>query len=367
MSYTLRQNRAAGSNYSQGRFGSRINKIVIHHAATTDFDGIARTFQTVGRMASAHYGVGRKKNVDQYVPEADMAWHAGTSNPATNPNPTSIGIEHVNSSGAPNWSIDEQTFETSVELCYDIAKRNGLLPLVVGKNLFQHKDFAPTYCAGRIGERLQELADRVNKMAGQPTQQKPTQSTGGGKKSNDTIAQEVINMKWGVNPDRANRLRAAGYDANAIQALVNQKLGFGGASAPAQNSGGSIKVGSTVTVANPVDWNGTRLSTSGNYSVMELKGSRAVIGRGGAVTAAINVAHLRLVGGGGSAPSAQPAKSTSINVGNSVTVTNPVDVNGTRLAVSGVYTVMEVSGDRVVIGRGGQVTAAISKSNLRRA
>lgn len=198
-----------------------------------------------------------------------------------------------------------------------------------------------------------------------PTQPATPPASNTGKKSNEEIAREVLAGKWGNNPERQNRLTAAGYNYAAIQAIVNAGVPAG--SAPAQSSGGSIKVGSTVTVSNPVDWNGTRLSVSGNYSVMELKGSRAVIGRGGAVTAAINVANLRLVGGGGSSAPAQPAQSSSISVGNSVVVTNPVDVNGTRLGVSGVYTVMEVSGNRVVIGRNGQVTAAINKSNLRRA
>ena len=47
------------------------------------------------------------------------------------------------------------------------------------------------------------------------------------KKSNDVIAQEVINGKWGNGNDRINQLKAAGYDPTAIQALVNQKLGAG--------------------------------------------------------------------------------------------------------------------------------------------
>ena len=163
MAYTVRYNPAYAGNYQKGR-SKKIDKIVLHHAATTDFDGIGRTFQKVGRKASAHYGVGRNNNVDQYVYESDTAWHAGTLNPFKNPNPSSIGIEHVNASGSPDWAIDEKTFNTSVELARDIAERHGLLPLVVGKNLFQHKDFSATYCAGRIGERLQEYADKVNAM-----------------------------------------------------------------------------------------------------------------------------------------------------------------------------------------------------------
>lgn len=165
-SYTLRNNPAAPSNYTKGRSQS-ISKIVIHHAATTDFDGIGRTFKNPLRNASAHYGVGRQNNVDQYVNEEDTAWHAGTKDPKTNPNPSSIGIENVNMTGAPDWLIDEATFNTLVELVRDIATRRKLLPLVVGKNLFQHKNFAATYCAGKLGDRLQELADRVN--GGKPT------------------------------------------------------------------------------------------------------------------------------------------------------------------------------------------------------
>ena len=50
-------------------------------------------------------------------------------------------------------------------------------------------------------------------------------STAPARKSNDQIADEVINGKWGNGTDRSNRLRAAGYDPNVIQNLVNQKLG----------------------------------------------------------------------------------------------------------------------------------------------
>ena len=51
---------------------------------------------------------------------------------------------------------------------------------------------------------------------------------GTAKKSNDQVANEIIAGQggWGVNPQRAQKLAAAGYDANAIQQLVNRKLGY---------------------------------------------------------------------------------------------------------------------------------------------
>lgn len=43
-------------------------------------------------------------------------------------------------------------------------------------------------------------------------------------KSNEDIANEVIQGKWGNNPERKQRLIDAGYDYNAIQEIVNNKV-----------------------------------------------------------------------------------------------------------------------------------------------
>lgn len=43
-------------------------------------------------------------------------------------------------------------------------------------------------------------------------------------KSDSAIADEVIAGKWGTGQDRISRLRAAGYDPAAVQAIVNKKL-----------------------------------------------------------------------------------------------------------------------------------------------
>lgn len=46
------------------------------------------------------------------------------------------------------------------------------------------------------------------------------------KKSNEEIATEVINGKWGDGNDRKKRLSDAGYDAASIQKIVNDRLGI---------------------------------------------------------------------------------------------------------------------------------------------
>lgn len=65
------------------------------------------------------------------------------------------------------------------------------------------------------------------------------------------------------------------------------------------------------------------------------------------------------------APTPQASGSTDgFNVGDTVTVNNPVDTRGVRLATNGNYTVMEINRGSVVIGRGGVVTARILASHL---
>lgn len=46
----------------------------------------------------------------------------------------------------------------------------------------------------------------------------------GGGKTVDQLAQEVIRGEWGNNPERRQRLEAAGYDYDAVQARVNQLM-----------------------------------------------------------------------------------------------------------------------------------------------
>ncbi len=156
-------------HFTNGRSGAKIDKIVIHHMATTDFNGVPGVWKT--REASAHYGVGKDGDIRSYVDESNTAWHAGN----WNANITSIGVEHCNSSGAPEWNINQATIDAGAKLCADIAKRHGLGKLVVGKNLFPHSAFSATACPGKLTGRLQEIADKANAINSLPVT--PAQAT----------------------------------------------------------------------------------------------------------------------------------------------------------------------------------------------
>lgn len=165
------------TNYTNGREGNRIQGIVVHHAASTSLDSIGTAFARAGRNGSAHYGVGGNQ-VHQYVDEANTTWHCSNwwGNVRT------VGIETTNSTGAPNWEIAPDTFETLVKLVADIAKRNNLGRLWINPKadmptLSGHKDWygAATVCPGpSLYPRLQEIADRANAINFPPVVAKPS-------------------------------------------------------------------------------------------------------------------------------------------------------------------------------------------------
>ena len=67
------------------------------------------------------------------------------------------------------------------------------------------------------GYNYAEIQSMVNKLVSK----KPEPVSA---KTNEQIAQEVIDGKWGVGAERKEKLKAAGYDYNAIQKIVNDKL-----------------------------------------------------------------------------------------------------------------------------------------------
>ena len=126
-----------------------------------------------------------------------------------------------------------------------------------------------------------------------PAESKPAASTG--KKSTDTIAKEVIAGKWGNGNDRKKKLEAAGYNYNTIQNRVNEMLGVK-ASSSSGSSGTTkktLKVGMKAKPKTAVSYDGVKLISSVTkkyYKVIEVKGSRVVLGDG--LNTAFNISNL---------------------------------------------------------------------------
>lgn len=89
-------------------------------------------------------------------------------------------------------------------------------------------------------------------------------------KSNEEIADEVRRGDWGNDPERTQRLTSAGYDAKAIQDIVNQKI----ASEQSQAPESPVWVGIVATQRDPLRVRSTKSLINTNNVVRLLpKGS----------------------------------------------------------------------------------------------
>ena len=148
------ENYNVGGHLTYGRQGTKIDRIVLHHNAATS-DVIPGVWQN--RAASAHYQV-TPNAIRQCVDEGNTAWHAG--NWAMNLR--SIGIEHLNSTGAPNWDVADETEERSAALVADICMRHGI-PCDRG-HILKHSQTSATACPG--GLDVDKIVRRANEIMG---------------------------------------------------------------------------------------------------------------------------------------------------------------------------------------------------------
>lgn len=210
----------------------RKKSVTLHHnGGRLSLEGILEVWKT--RPASAHFQCDGRGNVGQYVLPNEYAWASGT----TNGNKESIHIEMANSTLAPNWGIAEATWKSAARLAgWLFAKVIGERP--TRNNLKVHKDWKPTICAGPYVDKMyndilrfaQASYDYFTGKSSKPPVKTPApQPTP--KKSVSTIASEVLAGRWGNGDERKRRLTAAGYNYSAVQAEVNRRLAGGAPSA----------------------------------------------------------------------------------------------------------------------------------------
>lgn len=162
-----------GIMYSGGERTRPIDTIVIHHNATTNKDVAMNTWLvSSGNQTSAHYEVTGSEIIG-CVGENMIAYHSGGTGGVDVPsipdiNNRSIGIEHVNSTGAPDWQVADSTLHQSARLIADICKRYGL---PINRNTIKlHREITATACPG--GLDIDKLIQYAQEEDGQePTNQ----------------------------------------------------------------------------------------------------------------------------------------------------------------------------------------------------
>ena len=142
-----------------------IQKVTIHHmAGDLTLEDLGASVAQRDRRASANYAIDGAGRVGLYVEECNRAWTS--SNPANDS--LAVTIEVANDEIGGEWHVSDAAYETLLDLCEDVCRRNGIEALhYTGDetgNLTLHSMFSSdTECPGPyLTGRMEEIAAEVN-------------------------------------------------------------------------------------------------------------------------------------------------------------------------------------------------------------
>lgn len=277
----------------------KIDTITIHCVVgQCTVETLGNIFAPTSRQASSNYGVGTDGKIGMYVEEKDRSW---CSSNAANDN-RAVTIEVASDTKHP-YAVNDRAFAALLDLVTDICKRNGIKKLVWstkkadrvnhknGCNMTVHRDYANKSCPGDyLYNRHREIAAEVNRRLGVADTAPDAGAAQGVTvytvKKGDTLSQ--IAAKYGTT---YQAIAAYNGIKNPNVIRVGQKIKIPASTAPA-----ALKKGDRVKVLNAVTYDGKPFRTYyDTYDVIQVSGTRVVIGVGATVTAAVNAANLRKV------------------------------------------------------------------------
>lgn len=299
----------------------KIDTITIHCAdGQCSVETLGNIFAPTSRQASSNYGVGTDGRIGMYVEEKDRSW---CSSSGANDH-RAITIEVASDTKHP-YAVNDKAFAALLDLVTDICQRNGIKKLVWstnkedrvnhrnGCNMTVHRDYANKSCPGDyLYNRHGQIADEVNKRLGSYVEPAPEKET-----------------------DKGDAILAVGTEVN---------------------------------------FTGTRHYTSA-YKTATGKACKPGKAKITAIAAGkVHPYHLVAISGKGStvygwvdASDVSEAADQTIHKGDKVKVLKAQTYTGkTFKTYYDTYDVIQVSGDRVVIGIGKTVTAAVKASNLQK-
>lgn len=299
----------------------KIDTVTIHCVVgQCSVETLGNIFAPTSRQASANYGIGVDGRVGMYVEEKDRSW---CSSNAANDH-RAVTIEVASDTTEP-YAVNAKAYAVLIDLLVDICQRNGITKLVWstnkvdrvnhknGCNMTVHRDYANKSCPGTyLYERHAQIASEVNKRlrstTTSPEPEKPATDVQGAFKVGD-----IVEFKGYKHYSTANASK--GSSVKPCRAKVTQvyKTGKHPYHVRAVNSLGAF--------------------TSGVYGW-------------------VDAADLAPIG--------------EIKAGDKVKVLNAVTYTGQKFKTYyDEYDVIQVNGDRAVIGIGKTVTAAINIKNIQ--
>lgn len=304
---------AHSNNYSKGRSGYKVCKITPHHmAGKLTAKRCGELFQNPNRGASSNYGIGYNGEIICYVDENDRAY---TSSNRAN-DCQAITIEVANSQNGGNWPISEASWNSLVNLCVDICERYNFRLTYDGTpngSLTRHNMFAATACPGPyLQGKFPELVKVVNAKLDEEKKPEPAPAPTPAPTEGYLVKvkADVLNIRKGpgTNYDISGQIKDHG-----VYTIVAESDGQGA------SKWGKLKSG-----AGWISLDYVEKQTSGTAK--------------------------------------QEPAAPQIKKGSKVKLIGKMTYSGIRLAdwtYGEIFDVIEVSGDRVVIGKGTAVTAAV--------
>ena len=171
-------------------------------AGNGSIEGCGQVFQTT--RASSHYGIGSDGRIGQYVLESDRAWCCSH---AVDHSVVTIEVASIDVYKEP-YRCTEKAYESLINLCVDICKRNGIKKLIwkEGKqycpaytgrwdvcNMVPHryttdkgKSCPGNYLFGKYGEIAKEVNKRLSAFT--------NQSSSGGSATTETPTSHLVKI-----------------------------------------------------------------------------------------------------------------------------------------------------------------------------
>lgn len=147
---------------------------------------LGEIFYPTSRQASCQYGIGVDGRVGMYVEEKNRSWCSSSNSN----DQRAITIECASDTTEP-YAMNDKVYNTLINLCVDICKRNGKNKLIwlgdkdktlnyepkAGEMVITvHRWFANKSCPGNwLYGRLGDLAAQVTKKLGGATEEKPVE------------------------------------------------------------------------------------------------------------------------------------------------------------------------------------------------
>ena len=246
----------SGSEGSQAKATGKI--AVLHSTATPEATAknLAQFEKRTYNNAYVHFGVDDVGAYQVGTP-GFVAWGAG-------PKVNSLSPLQIELCEFANKTRALKAYNNYIDLARQYAKMYGI-PFTLDSNAmsgFKTHDWVSRNLGGtdhtdpyaylaKIGiSKAQFARDLANGVGKAPVT--PSKPSAQSKKSVHDIAVEVINGKWGTDPSRSQKLKAAGYNSTDVQKEVNGILNGKRPSAPRKPvASGWISQNGTFTVTTP--------------------------------------------------------------------------------------------------------------------